>query len=557
MPASSTKKSGGQLLVDMLVANGVTQAFCVPGESYLPVLDALRDAPIQLRTCRQESGAAMMAEAQGKLTGRPGICFVTRGPGATNASAGVHIAAQDSTPMILFIGQVERGFQQREAFQEIDYAAFFLPIAKWAAEIRDAERIPEFINRAFSVAMSGRPGPVVLSLPEDMLADLVDVPSVQPATPVHQSIDDAALDQIVHLLEDAKAPLLLLGGSTWDEAGRAAIQTFAENWHLPVAVSFRRQNLFDHMHPNFAGHVGIGADADLLKRIREADMLLMLGGRFSEMPSQSYTLIDIANPQQKLVHIHPDPNELGRVYRPALAVCARAGEAAKALARASPSKTVAWTDAAKTANAGYKKFVVPTKNPGPVQMAELVLEMSSQLGDDAILCNGAGNFGSWLHRFCPFRKMNTQLAPTSGTMGYGLPAAVGAKSLYPQRQVVCFAGDGDVMMTVQELATAVQYELPIIVVVIDNGLYGTIRMHQEKHYPGRPYGVDLKNPDFAALAKSFGCNAFTVKETAAFKPAFSAALKNKTPTLIHVLIDPEAITPATTLSAIRASAQRG
>jgi acetolactate synthase-1/2/3 large subunit len=556
-PDMQNKATGGRILIEQLLANGVTHAFCVPGESYLAVLDALRDAPIKLTVCRQEGGAAMMAEAQGKLTGKPGICFVTRGPGATNASAGVHVAMQDSSPMILFIGQVERGFIGREAFQEIDYTRFFAPICKWVAEIDDAARLPEFIGRAFSVATSGRPGPVVLSLPEDMLMEEVFAQIIPPVAEVEQTIDEDALRQIEKLLSSAKAPLLLLGGSTWSEAGVEAITKFSEIWALPTAVSFRRQNLFDHAHRNFSGHLGIAPDPALAARIKKADLILMLGGRLSEMPSQSYTLLDVPQPRQKLIHVHPDPEELGKVYHPALALCARADETAFKLATLAPSQKLAWSGAAQEAHAACEKWARPTQNPGPVQMAELVLKMAELLPQNAIIANGAGNFAAWIHRFYPFRKFNTQLAPTSGSMGYGLPAALAAKSLYPERAVVCFSGDGDLMMTVQELATAVQHKLSVIVVVIDNGMYGTIRMHQEKNFPGRPYGVDLRNPDFKAMAESFGCAAFSVSQTEEFAPAFKQALQNKTPSLIHVKIDPEAITPSKSLSAIREEAKRG
>jgi acetolactate synthase-1/2/3 large subunit len=557
IPNTQKKATGGRILVDQLLANNVTHAFCVPGESYLAVLDALRDAPIKLTVCRQEGGAAMMAEAQGKLTAKPGICFVTRGPGATNASAGVHMAMQDSTPMILFIGQVERAFRGREAFQEIDYTRFFAPICKWVAEIDDAHRLPEFISRAFSVALSGRPGPVVLSLPEDMLMEEAFAQTVLPVAEVEQTIDEEALKEIAKLLAAAKAPLLLLGGSTWTEAGCEAIARFSETWALPTAVSFRRQNLFDHTHRNFAGHVGIAPDPALASRVKNADVVLMLGGRFSEMPSQSYTLMDVPQPRQKLIHIHPDPEELGKIYHPTLALCARADEAAIKLATLVPSQKLGWSGAAQEAHEAYKKWIQPTKNPGAVQLAELVLKMAELLPKDAIIANGAGNFAAWIHRFYPFCKFNTQLAPTSGSMGYGLPAALAAKALYPERAVVCFTGDGDLMMTVQELATAVQHKLNIIVVIIDNGMYGTIRMHQEKNFPGRPYAVDLQNPDFVAMAKSFGCAAYLVNKTEDFAPAFERALKNNTPSLLHVKIDPEAITPSKSLSTIRSEAKRG
>jgi acetolactate synthase-1/2/3 large subunit len=555
-PSSQIKATGGQILVDQLVANGVTQATCVPGESYLAVLDALRDAPIDLIVCRQEGGAAMMAEAHGKLTGKPGICFVTRGPGATNASAGVHIAMQDSTPMILFIGQVERAFRGREAFQEIDHTHFFAPICKWATEIDDAARLPEFINRAFHLATSGRPGPVVLSLPEDMLMEEALFEAALPTAQIEQSVDEGSVQEIEQRLGEAKSPLLLLGGSTWTKVGCEAITRFAENWQMPVAISFRRQHLFDHTHPNFAGHVGIAPDPALVQRIKQADVILMLGGRFSEIPSQGYTLLDVPKPRQFLIHIHPDSKELGRVYQPALAICARADEVAKKLSELPAPKNSIWRNAVHDAHEAYKKWIMPTCNLGRVQMADIILQAATLLPADAIIASGAGNFAGWVHRFYPFRKFNTQLAPTSGSMGYGLPAAIAAKALFPERQVICFAGDGDLMMTVQELATAVQHKLPIIVIIVDNGMYGTIRMHQEKTYPGRVYATDLKNPDFVPMAKSFGCAAFSVNETAAFAPALQQAMKSSVPSVIHVRLDPEAITPTKSLSVIREEAKR-
>ncbi len=547
------ERTGGQLIVDALEANGCQRIFCIPGESYLAVLDALHDSPIQTIVCRNEGGAAMMADAHGKLTGEPGICFVTRGPGATNASHGVHIAAQDSTPMILFIGQIARGIREREAFQEVDYKQFFGGMAKWVADIDDAARIPEFVTRAYSVATSGRPGPVVLALPEDMLRDVV--PSSKPLAyvPVPQAPGMEAVAKMGRLLTEAKNPFVILGGSRWTAKSVQAFQQFAERFHLPVGCSFRRQMLFDHLHPCYAGDVGIGINPALGQRIKSADLVLLIGGRMSEMPSSDYTLLKSPYPDQKLVHVHPDPSELGRVYRTALPICAAPGDFAEALAvLPSPSSTPLWAAETMQAHADYLKWSTPPQiGPGPVAMGPIMSFLEAELPDDAILCNGAGNYATWVHRFHRFRKYGTQAAPTSGSMGYGVPAAVAAKLLHPDRMVVAFAGDGCFQMNGQEFATAIQYGLPIIVIVVDNGIYGTIRMHQERDYPGRVSGTDLVNPDFAALARAYGGHGETVEKTSQFEQAFSKSIASGKPSIIHVKLDLEAITPARTLSQIR------
>ncbi|MDJ1159529.1 thiamine pyrophosphate-binding protein [Chelatococcus sp. SYSU_G07232] len=549
-------RTGGQILVDQLLAHGVTHAFCVPGESYLAVLDALHDASIDVTVCRQEGGAAMMAEAHGKLTGRPGICFVTRGPGATNASPGVHIARQDSTPMILFVGQIERSMREREAFQELDYRAVFGPMAKWATEIDEAARMPEIISRAFHVATSGRPGPVVIALPEDMLtevATVADAPAYEPVE-THPSLGQMA--ELQKLLWAAKRPVAILGGSRWSEQAVQRFVRFAERFDLACAVSFRRQMLFPADHPNFIGDLGIGPNPKLLARIKEADVVLVVGGRLSEMPSQSYTLFDIPTPRQTLVHVHPDTGELGRVYRPHLAINASATAFTAALEGLQPPQVIPWREDTKAARTAYLAWSDPTpiRTPGALQMGEVMAYLEKVLPADAVMCNGAGNYATWLHRFHRFRRFGTQLAPTSGSMGYGVPAAVGAKKLFPGRAVVAFAGDGCFLMNGQEFATAVQYDLPIIVLVIDNGIYGTIRMHQEREYPGRISATTLKNPDFAAYARAFGGHGERVEKTEDFAPAFERALASGKPAILHCLIDPEAISPATTLSAIREKA---
>ena len=554
-----TTTNGGRLLVEALEANGIRHASCVPGESFLPILDALRDSRIALTVCRQEGGAAMMAEAWGKLTGLPGVCFVTRGPGATNAAAGVHVAMQDSTPMILFVGQVERAFLGREAFQEVDYVRMFQGLAKWAAEIPDAERVPEFVARAFAMALSGRPGPVVLSLPEDILS--AEVPARAPVlvTPVEPQIGLSDLAALRRLLVGATRPVMILGGTGWSAEARARIHRFAEIWEMPVAVSFRRQSLFDHTHPCFAGVVGIGIDPALKTRIETADLVLLVDERLSEMPSQGYTLLDVPLPRQKLVHVFPGPDEIGRVYRPTLGIVSGPNAFAAALVGLEPAiGAKRWAGEAAAAHAAYRAFSdAPAPTPGAVQMREVIEVVRARLPADAVITNGAGNFATWVHRFHRFRQAHTQLAPTSGSMGYGFPAALAAKRLDPERVVLCVAGDGDFLMTGQELATAAQYGVAVKIIVVDNGIYGTIRMHQERAFPGRHHGSDLTNPDFAAYARAFGAAAWTVTETAGFAPAFEAALAHAGPALVHVLTDPEAITPTTTLSKIRAAALSG
>jgi acetolactate synthase-1/2/3 large subunit len=549
-------RTGGQILVDQLIAHGVDHLFCVPGESYLAVLDALHDAAIDVTVCRQEGGAAMMAEAYGKLTGRPGICFVTRGPGATNASPGVHIARQDSTPMILFVGQIERGMREREAFQELDYRAVFGSIAKWATEVDDPARFPELVSRAFHVATAGRPGPVVIALPEDVLtqtAAVADAPRCDPVE-THPSLGQMA--ELQKLLWAAEAPVVLLGGSRWSEAAVQRFARFAERCRLPVAATFRRQMLFSAEHPSYAGDLGLGANPKLLARIKDADLVLLVGGRLSEIASQSYTLLDIPVPRQKLVHVHPDPNELGRVYRPHLAINASPTAFSAALEGVEPPQAIRWAERTREAHAQYVAWSDPTtiRHPGAFQMGEVMAHLRKTLPADTIFCNGAGNFASWVHRFWPFRTYGTQLAPTSGSMGYGLPAAVGAKRMRPASTVVAFAGDGDFLMNGQEFATAVQYDLPILVVLIDNGMYGTIRMHQERHYPGRVSATALKNPDFAAYARAFGGHGERVERTEEFAPALARAMQSGKPAILHCLLDPETITPTTTITAIREQA---
>ena len=549
------KRTGGQLIVEALKANGVSRVSCVPGESYLAVLDALYESGIETVVCRQEGGAAMMADTWGRLTGEPGICMVTRGPGATNASAGLHIARQDSIPMILFIGQEQREAREREAFQEVEYRRAFTEFAKWVGEIDDARRIPEFVTRAFAVATSGRPGPVVLTLPEDMLVEEVEAPEAKPYMPVEAHPGPSQMTAFAKMLGEAKRPIFIIGGTRWSEESVATFRAFAENHKLPVGCSFRRQMLFDHLSPSYAGDVGIGINPALAKEIKESDLVVLLGGRLSEMPSSGYTLIDIPYPSQKLVHIYPEAEELGRVYRPDLAICAAPDDFVPALSSLTLSGSAAWTERTAAMHAAYLAWSTPPQTgPGAVQMGPIMDWIEANVADNAIFTNGAGNYATWLHRFHRFRRYNTQSAPTSGSMGYGLPAAVAAKHLFPEREVICFAGDGCFMMHGQEFITAVRYGLPIITVLVNNGTYGTIRMHQEREYPGRVSGTDLVNPDFNAFAKAYGGHGETVEKTEDFAAAFERARASGKPAIIEVKLDPEAITPTRTLTQIRTRA---
>ncbi|ADZ71923.1 thiamine pyrophosphate-binding protein [Polymorphum gilvum] len=553
---TTAARTGGRLLVEALERHGAERVFCVPGESYLAVLDALCDAAVPVTVCRQEGGAAMMAEAWGKLTGRPGICMVTRGPGAANAAAGVHVAQQDSTPMILFVGQIERSMRGRDAFQEVDYRQMFAGMAKWVAEIDSAERVPELVSRAFHVATSGRPGPVVLALPEDMLVETASVAQPAPWRQVETHPGLTLMAELQKRLWAAERPIAILGGSRWTAGAVAAFTRFSERFDLPVACSFRRQALFDNLHRNYAGDVGIGINPKLAARIKAADLVLLVGGRLSEIASQSYTLLAVPEPEQALVHVHADAEELGRVYRPTLAVHASPAAFCKAAEGLQPPAEIRWAGAAADAHADYLDWSgARPQTPGALQMAGVMDWIEANLPEDAIFTNGAGNYATWLHRFRRFRRFATQLAPTSGSMGYGLPAAVAARLARPDSLVVCFAGDGCLQMTLQEFGTACQEGAAIVVVVVDNGMYGTIRMHQERTYPGRPSATTLVNPDFAALARAYGGHGETVETTADFGPAFERARASGRPAMLHLKLDPEALTPTASLSQIRAAAQ--
>ncbi|MGH8799966.1 MAG: thiamine pyrophosphate-binding protein [Casimicrobiaceae bacterium] len=549
-------RTGGRILVANLLAQGAQLAFCVPGESYLPVLDALYDARDRLRliVCRHEGGASYMAEAYGKLTGRPGIALVTRGPGASNAAIGIHTAAQDSSPMIVLIGQVGGDFADREAFQEIDYRRMYGSSVKWVAQIDGADRIPEYVARAFRVAQSGRPGPVVLALPEDMLtatADVADVPRIEP-TRVH-----AGAGQIAALrarLERARRPLVIAGGSGWSERACVDLASFVQANALPVACAFRNQDLVDNRSAHYAGDVGIGPNPKLAARVRNADLLLVIGERLGEMVTSGYGLLCVPSPKQDLIHVHPGADELGKVYQPSLAIAASLPEFCATLAALPPIAAPAWAGSAAEAHAEYLAWQSPRPMPGDLDLWAIVGFLRERLPEDAIIANGAGNFATWMHRLYRYPRYRTQLAPYNGSMGYGVPAAIAAKAVHPERIVVSWNGDGCFLMNGQELATAAQHRLNVVFIVVDNGMYGTIRMHQEKHYPGRVYGTDLRNPDFAALARAYGAQGETVARTEQFEPAFERALAHDGPSLLHLLLDPRAITMSATIDQLRAQA---
>ncbi len=547
-----TKRTGGQILVDQLKIHGCDRIFTVPGESFLAVLDALHDTPeIHVAVCRQEGGVAYMADADGKMTGRPGIAFVTRGPGATNASGGVHVAMQDSTPLILFIGDVARGDRGREGFQEIDFPAFFGPIAKWAARIEDARRIPEYVARAFRVATAGRPGPVVLSLPEDMLRDWVEVPDSPPVPALCEAPDPGAIQALFELLKEASSPIAIVGGADWNPRAAHHFASFACRYGIPVAAAFRRQDAIDNACQVYAGQLGYGPSPKLQQRIRDADLVLAVGARLGEATTDGYTLVTPDHPGQTLVHVHPDPNELGRVYQADLPICADMGEFAEMVDEWSDHDLVHFS-CGDDAHQDWMEWSEPEARSGvTLDLGPCVAAMREKLPKNTIICNGAGNFSGWWHRYWRYGIMPTQLAPTSGTMGYGVPAAVAASLRFKDRPVVAVAGDGDFLMNGQELATAAQYGCDILVIVADNGSYGTIRMHQEREYPERISATELANPDFAALARAYGGWAETVEKTADFAPALDNALKKKGIRLIHCKTDVEQITNATTISKIR------
>jgi acetolactate synthase-1/2/3 large subunit len=550
-----TQRTGGQILVEQLRIQGCDRIFTVPGESFLAVLDALNDAPeIDLVVCRQEGGVAYMADADGKMTGRPGVAFVTRGPGATNASGGVHVAFQDSTPMILFVGDLDRSDRDREGFQEIDMAAFFAPVAKWAARIDDAARIPEYVARAYRVATSGRPGPVVLAIPEDMLRDQADTADRPTVPPINQPPCAGAVEALFGLLKDATNPVAIIGGAGWNPAAAHFFETFAARYGIPVAAAFRRQDAIDNRCRVYAGQLGYGPNPRLQQRIRDADLLLVVGARLGESTTEGYKLVTPDHPGQILVHVHPDPNELGRVFAADLPICAEMDEFAEVLADWHDPDLVAFSSG-ELAHREWRSWSDPNPRDGvQLDLGPCVKAMRNAMPANTIICNGAGNFSGWWHRYWHYGVMPTQLAPTSGTMGYGLPAAVAASLRFRDRLVVCVAGDGDFLMNGQELATAAQYGADLLVILVDNGAYGTIRMHQEREYPERISGTQLSNPDFVALAQAFGGWATRVEETGQFEEALTQALDRKGIRLIHCVTDVEVISNQTTIDKLRQQA---
>jgi acetolactate synthase I/II/III large subunit len=543
---------GGHILVDALKTQGVDMVFCVPGESYLAVLDALHDhTDIRTIVCRQEGGAAMMADAHARLTGRPGVCLVTRGPGATNAAIGIHIAQQDSTPLVMFVGLPGSDMTDREAFQEFDLRAVFGSLAKSAEVVTDIRRLPEYVARAFHAAQNGRPGPVVLGLPEDVLSASAQIAGAPRARVASAAPTPADMAELVQLLNKAERPLMIVGGPGWSAAVQAQCEAVAEQLQMPVACSFRAQDHIDNRDPCYAGHVGIGIDPRLAKRVQEADLLIAVGARLGEMTTSGYTLVTSPEPSQILVHVHPSGDELGRVFHADLPIASSSAAFIAALAASVPAITQRWTDAMRAAHADVLAFAEPQWTPGDVKQEEIVAALVERLPRNAIITNGAGNYTAWLHRYYPYRQYRTQLAPTCGAMGYGLPAAIAAKLTYPDRMVIAYAGDGCFLMNGQELATAKQYGANVITIVVNNGMYGTIRMHQEKHYPGRVWGTDLANPDFATLARAYGCHGEVVEETAQFGPALDRCIAAAVPALIELRVDPQAITPRQTLADFR------
>jgi len=546
-------RTGGQMVVEALVANGIDRVFCVPGESYLAVLDALYDVSnkIHVTVCRQEGGAANMAEAYGKLTGKPGVVIVTRGPGATNASIGVHTGFQDSTPMIVLIGQVAAYQADREAFQEIDYRRMFGQMAKWVAEINETSRVPEYMSRAFQTAVAGRPGPVVLSLPEDMLSTKADAPETRPVTIAKPGVSESDVEAFRDRLAKGKRPLVLVGGGGWSPAASEALTVFAEANDLPVACAFRRQDSFDNLHPLYAGHVGIGADPKLVERVKTADPLVVIGPRLGEMTTADYELLSSPHPTQSLIHVHPSGEELNRVFAAELPIQADVTKFLQACAEMPVIETRAWADDAKAAHADFMTFTTPPESDSAVSMGRVMEIVRDTLPDDAIITNGAGNYAGWVHRYYRFRKPGTQLAPTSGAMGYGLPAAVAAKLKDSNRVVVSFSGDGCFQMNCQEIGTAMQYGAKVLFIVVNNSMYGTIRVHQEKRFPGRISGTDIVNPNFPAICEAYGGKGFLVKTTEQFEGALTEALKGDHMALIEIQIDPDDISPGLKLSSIK------
>ena len=546
-------RTGGRIVVDQLERNGVDLAFCLPGESFLPVLDALYDSSIRLVSCRHEQGAANAAEAYGKLTGRPGVCLVTRGPGAMQAAVGVHTARQDSTPMLLLAGQVPRAFRGREAWQELDYGRAFGSVAKAAWEVDAAARIPQHLARAFELALSGRPGPVVLALPEDVLSEEADVPDAEPPAIEQTPPSPGDVARLAELLAGAERPLVVAGEGGWTAGTAADVLVFCETNELPVATAFRCQDFVDNRSRCYVGVLGVAMDDRLAGRLRDADLVLAIGGRLGDVPTRRYTLLQPPRPTQTLIHVHPDPYELRLVYEPDLAIASSLPLFASAVRDLAVAAR--WKDWARDARADYEANLVNEPMEGPVDLGEIMAFLRTRLPRDAIQTCGAGNFTVWAHRFAEFTQYGTQVCPRSGSMGYGVAAAIAAKLAHPERIALCFTGDGDFVMSSPELATAVQHDLPIVVLLVNNGMYGTIRMHQERVFPGRVVGTDLVNPDFPALARAYGAHAERVERTGDFEAAFERALASGRPAVLELPVDPERISPRVTLGELQAAAR--
>ncbi|MEP1205915.1 MAG: thiamine pyrophosphate-binding protein [Rhizobiaceae bacterium] len=547
-------RTGAQLLVECLMEQEVEMGFGVPGESYLAVLDALLDVSNRFRFvgCRNEGGGAFMAEAYGKLSGKPGILFVTRGPGATNASIGIHTAMQDSTPMVVFVGQIETGMRHREAFQELDYKAVFGTMAKWVVEIDDADRVPELVSRAFSTALSGRPGPVVVALPEDMLIQKTEAKPRGLIRPIQAAPSEVAVEGVMQALSEAERPVVVAGGGGWSRDGAASLTKFAEASNLPVIVTFRNQDVINNHSPSYIGEAGFGIAPEIRSFLDESDMILALNVRFGETLTDGYTLFDPAQFDKKLVHIHASEQEIGKIFTPELGIVSSPNAALAALASQPPVADTPWAERTKTGRAAWEDGLQVGPQPGDVDMGVIMAYLQKRLPKDAIITNGAGNFAGWGGRFLHYGDGKRLLGPQAGAMGAGIPAGIAAKLAEPHRFVLSFAGDGDFQMNGTELGTALQYGAAPVILVLNNGTYGTIRMHQEREYPGRVSGTDIVNPDFAMFARAYGLHGETVRHTEEFEAAFERACASKSGGLIELVIDSEGISPRTTISQLRA-----
>jgi len=544
-------RHGGHILVDQLKVNGIKRVFSVPGESFLAALDGLYNSGIENIVCRQEGGAAMMAEADAKITSSPGVVFVTRGPGATNASSGVHIAMQDSTPLIVFVGQVPLEHRDREAFQEIDYERFFSPIAKWVAEVKDLKRLPEYISRAFQVSQGGRPGPVIISLPEDILSGVCEVPDRPRVVLGQQFTSDSEVKKIEKAISKAERPLVIAGGTGWSKEAVKNLGVFVKNFNLPVATTFRRQHLMDNRHDCYIGDLGTGMNPALAKTVKESDLIIAIGTRLGEIATGGYELIDPKKPEQKIIHIHKDPNELGHVYQPTLSVLSSTENILNQFIDLPKLVNPEWSARTNEVRNNYLNWITPKETPGPVKLEKIIEWLSNNLPEDSIVTNGAGNYAAFLHRYFVFKEYPTAIGPTSGSMGYGFPASIAAKLRFPDKTVICMAGDGCFQMTLNEMSTAAHNKLAIIVIVVNNGKYATIRMHQEKHYPGRVSGTEIHNPDFAALAKAYGGFGVKVQKTEDFVAAYDQAVASGLLSVIELKIDDEVLSTSQTVSEVR------